>query len=188
MVGAAMRTPLPPRTLSPPVWPYSPAPPPRTSRERSFSSHEGDGGRPEHQSFAVRALEPDVELHGMRLLLLLRDGSAQPHAASGKDEATERRAETAERADAGPRLDRDREQSHAHVSRRDHPRKAFGARAVVIGEARGPLVRCARVGPDLVLGEIELMHRQLVPFLDVRKVSRHRCMKRLSTTATISPR
>src|SRR5439155_26304532 len=100
----------------------------------------------------------------------------------------EGRPEPAERSHFRPRLDRRGEETHAHVAGRDHPREALGARALVVGEAGRPLVRSARVRAHLVLREEDLAPRQVGPLLDPVEAPAHRCMKRLSTTATISPR
>src|SRR5438445_6942543 len=155
MAGAAIRTPLPPRTLSPPAALYISGTR-RRKGERISSSAEGDGGGADDQPLALVALEPDVELDRARALVLLGDGAAETDGPPREHEAAERRPQPAEHARPGPSLDETREQPHAHVAGRDHAGQALPARALVVGEAGRPLVGGPGVGPYLVLGEEEL--------------------------------
>src|SRR5207249_2063491 len=161
----------------------------RTSARRGFlRSGEGDGGRADDQPLALVAFEPDVELDGAGALVLLRHGPAQTDGAPREHEAAERGPQAAEHAGAGQGLDERRQEAHAHVPGRYHAGKALPPRPLVVGEAGRPLVGRPGVGPHLVLGQEELPGGKLAAFLDVVEPSRHRCMKRLSTTASISPR
>src|SRR5947199_10327 len=150
-------------------------------------SGEGDRGGADDEPLTFVALEPDVELDGAGALVLLRHGPAQPDAAPREHEAAKGRPQATEHPGAGPGLDERRQEPHAHVAGRDHAGEPLPPRPLVVGEAGRPLIGRPGVGPHLVLGQEELPGGKLVAFLDVLEPSRHRCMKRLSTTASISP-
>ena len=163
-------------------------PPPRT---RFPSFRERDRRSADDQTFGLFAFEPHVELDGPARVVLLRDGGAQADRPIGQHEPAKRRSEPAKRAGSRPRLEKAREKTHAHVPGRDHARQPLAARALVVGETRRPLAAGACVGAHLVLREEERAGGQLVAFLDVVEANtlrHHRCMKRLSTMASISPR
>src|SRR5262249_19747998 len=170
---------------------YSPRRRGQQARRRIFfRSAERNRRGPDHETIALTAFEPHIDLDGARNVVLLRDRAAHPDRSARKYEPAERRAEATQRTGARPALDECGNKPHAHVARRDHARKALAARTLVIREAREVDARRARIGPHLVLRERPLDRRQLVTFRDV-VVARHRApryMKRLSTLATSSPR
>src|SRR5262245_32138219 len=146
-------TPMPPPRTSNLWLAYSAALEPNTRWSVEISG-ERDSRGADHESLALVALDPDVELHRSRGIVLLCDGAAETNGAVRQDESAERGAEAAEPARSRPAGDQGREQSHAHVAGRDHAGQPLAPRALVVREARVVVIDRAGVGTYLVLGEI----------------------------------